>query len=468
FHSCFLLLPSYNQLSSPTLQHSPNSPSLAFPSAHPQIKAHDSSSAFTSTPYLNNFPLSTCTAPGNSHLTNKMCVTIWETCPACECRASQPLYFQSSQCPWGGCPPHMQVEKELPAARSRWEAFSCKTEDCNFNSEHSSKLEAKYKSFGNLVRYFGAMSIEGNSCLTDQQPLPTSFPPPVIHPAYLASLSQPTSPTEGETPIDHSGSSPAGRRTPLAHPGWSGAAMSTPDLRRPRQERRRIAFTQPTQGERVKVQFRSMGPVKLSEMDPELADAIREKKKAMDQKIESQIVGKGVTPYLVEEDKLLQILRLNCFSFRQIHTDFMPRRTAPALIHRRNNQHKRHAKGFEYIPEDESMDTPAAEAGSSGTTGDEMEIDPLESNQREIETPGPDDDIYNASRITTPLVDDIYNATPPASTRLSVRETSPAEKAAQDETVQVKFEHQEPHLTTETQTEPAQPTETAEPSVKIE
>ncbi|KAM7201100.1 hypothetical protein V8F33_003512 [Rhypophila sp. PSN 637] len=237
--------------------------------------------------------------------------------------------------------------------------------------------------------------------------------------------------------------------------------MSTPDLRPPRQERKKIIIRQPTQGEKGKIQFRSMGTVELSEIDPKLVDAIREKKKAMDQKIESQASGKKGTPYLL---------------FRQISTDFMPRRSHGALTHRRNNHRMTHTEGFEYIPDDETMDTPAAEAGSSGTTRDEMVIDTVESTQREIETPGTDDDIYNATPPGSPRrsvreaspVDDISNATPPGSSCPSLGETSPADKAAQAEAAQVKAEDREPQLTTETQTAPAQPTETAEPCVKIE
>ncbi|KAM7203210.1 hypothetical protein V8F20_004152 [Naviculisporaceae sp. PSN 640] len=189
-----------------------------------------------------------------------------------------------------------------------------------------------------------------------------------------------------------------------------------------------------------KWQFRATGRLNLDDLPKEQAQEIRQLHAKMLEKIQWQTslaTRSGTTTqgprYVLEEDQLLQLLRLSGFGFEQIQKEFMPRRTQDSLTVRRKGHKKGiHVKnGFEFIPDggymaEVSSQPEVGEASASakkeekviesakeeensdgevnGTSGSASHEEATEHEQNdgdgepvEQETSGPEDNIYDAS-----------------------------------------------------------------------
>lgn len=142
---------------------------------------------------------------------------------------------------------------------------------------------------------------------------------------------------------------------------------------------RMFRFAQPSRGGAEKTQFRSMGRLNLANLPADQAQEIRALKARLDERIAEQeeaekIAAAGPSTvsssatwaraqtapkYLLEEDQMIQLLRSRGFCYKQIHDEFVPRRSVSALTVRRRHQKRTHAAGFVYIPDVQVMGGPS-------------------------------------------------------------------------------------------------------------
>lgn len=100
----------------------------------------------------------------------------------------------------------------------------------------------------------------------------------------------------------------------------------------------KVRFNQPSRaGNPVKTQFRARGRVHLEDLEPEVAQEIGRLREAMEARIARQEAdmlaglapGDRIPPpnWLLEEDELLQLLRLQGMGYAQIErvSTFLPR-----------------------------------------------------------------------------------------------------------------------------------------------